>query len=246
MLPPENSEPVNAESEAPGAFPKTRWSLVLDAQENNPAALATLCSAYWFPLYCYARRRGMPDAEDLVQSFFERLLSREILGKARRERGKLRNFLLRSFTNFAAEEWRKQGAQKRDGGKPVLEIDALSIEERYALEPHDATTPELEYERAWAREVLRQALEKLSATYATAGRAGLFGALRPQLAEGSADESYQQIAATLGMSEGSVRFAAFELRRRYRAALHEIVAETVASVPEVEAELAHMRRLFQH
>ncbi len=236
---------MSAESETRGAFPQTRWSVVLDAQGNDPEALATLCGAYWFPLYCYARRRGMADAEDLVQAFFERLLSREILGQARKERGKLRSFLLRAFTNFAAEEWRKQGAQKRGSGKAALEIDALSAEERYALEPHDGTTPELEYERAWAREVLRQALNKLDATYTAAGKGGLFGALRPQLAEGAADQPYQQIAASLGMSEGAVRFAAFELRRRYRAALHEIVAETVATMQEVEAELTHMRRLFQ-
>ena len=189
---------------------------------------------------------GIADAEDLTQAFFERLLLRDVLCHARQERGKLRNFLLRSLTNFAAEEWRKRGAQKRGSGQPVLEIDALSAEERYALEPHDATTPDLEYERAWARELLRQALDKLAADYKEVSNEEVFGALRDQLAEGSADQSYQNIAAALGMSEGSVRFAAFKLRQRYRAALREIVAETVTSMEEVEAELAHLRTLFQH
>ena len=142
---PSSVQPEDASQEAAAcaAFPKTRWSVVLEAQDDDPAALAALCSAYWFPLYSYARRRGMADAEDLTQSFFERLLSREVLGHARRERGRLRNFLLRSLTNFAAEEWRKRGAQKRGGGQPVLEFDALSAQERYALEPHAATTPEM-------------------------------------------------------------------------------------------------------
>jgi len=219
--------------------------MVLEAQDDDPAALAAFCRAYWYPLYSFARRMGVDDPEDLVQSFFERLLSRDVLGHARRERGKLRNFLLRSFTNFAAEEWRKSGAQKRGSGQPALEIDALLADERYAVEPHDATTPELEYQRAWARELLRQAMEKLGNAYAAAGNRGIFEALRDQLAEGSADRSHQQIAASLGMTEGSVRFAAFKLRRRYRAVLQEIVAETVTSLDEVEAELAHLRTLFQ-
>jgi RNA polymerase sigma-70 factor (ECF subfamily) len=246
MPTPENPDHASPEAGAPAAFPKTRWSVVLDAQENDPAALATLCGAYWYPLYSYARRMGIAEAEDLTQSFFERLLLRDVLAHARRERGKLRNFLLRSLTNFAAEEWRKRGAQKRGSGQPALEFDALSAKERYALEPHDATTPELEYERAWAREILRQALDKLGAAYKEAGNDEVFGALRDQLVEGSTDQSYESIAASLGMTEGSIRFAAFKLRQRYRAALREIVAETVTGMEEVEAELAHLRTLFQH
>lgn len=220
---------------------------MIGAQEDDPAALATLCRAYWFPLYCFARRTGrsVPDAEDLTQAFFERLLARDLLEQARRERGKLRNFLLRSFENFAAEEWRKQGAQKRGNGQPLLEIDALSTEERLALEPRSDVTPEREYERAWARELLRQALGQLGAAYTQAGNGAVFQALREQLGDGSGERSYAAIAAELGVSEGSARFAAFKLRQRYRAVLHEIVANTVASEDEVEAELAHLRTLFR-
>ena len=185
------------------------------------------------------------DAEDLTQSFFERLLSRDILGQARRERGKLRTFLLRAFSNFATEYWRRQNAQKRGSGQPLVEIDALQLEERFALEPHDNITPEVEYERAWARELLRQALEKLGVYYEAVGKGAIFHALRDQLADGTSDYSYQVIANSLGLTEASARFAAFKLRQRYRAILHEIVAETVADDGEVEEELVHLRALFQ-
>jgi hypothetical protein len=47
------------------------------------------------------------------------------------------------------------------------------------------------------------------------------------------------------MTEASVRFAAFKLRQRYRAALKEIVAETVLTEEEVNEELAHLGILFQ-
>ena len=58
------------------AFPQTRWSMVLEAQARDPAALGELCRAYWYPLYCYARRltSSPEDAEDLTQGFFAMLL----------------------------------------------------------------------------------------------------------------------------------------------------------------------------
>ena len=244
---PSDPKQENARSEPGGGFPNTRWSVILDAQNDDPAALSSFCRAYRFPLYSFARRWGssVADAEDLTQSFFERLLSKDILGQVRRERGKLRTFLLRSFTNFATEYRRRQNAQKRGGGQPMLEIDALELEERYALEPHDNITPDVEYERAWARELLRQALVKLGSSYEATGKGDLFRLLRDQLADGTCDRPYQGIADSLGLTEASARYAAFKLRQRYRAILHEIVADTVADEAEVEEELIHLRALFR-
>ena len=42
-------------------------------------ALASLCEAYWYPLYAFIRRRGSPPepAEDLTQEFLLALACRE-------------------------------------------------------------------------------------------------------------------------------------------------------------------------
>ncbi|MBC7818169.1 MAG: hypothetical protein IAG10_14880 [Planctomycetaceae bacterium] len=61
-------------------FATTRWSLVQAAAggRETPAreALGTLCETYWFPLYAFARRRGLSpvEAEDRTQSFFSFVL----------------------------------------------------------------------------------------------------------------------------------------------------------------------------
>jgi hypothetical protein len=61
-------------------FASTRWSVVVAAGQNNSPealeALATLCRAYWYPLYAYARRHlpAADDAQDLTQAFFAQLL----------------------------------------------------------------------------------------------------------------------------------------------------------------------------
>ena len=65
----------------PQSFQTTRWSLVRRAVGAGDAqALATLCDAYWYPIYAYVRRsgHGPHDAEDLTQGLFARLLEKEI------------------------------------------------------------------------------------------------------------------------------------------------------------------------
>ena len=84
-------------------FPPTLWSVVLLAGQNSSAqsheALATLCRAYWFPLYAYLRRQGKspPDAEDLTQGFMLHLMEKDTLSRVEREKGKFRSFLLVSL-----------------------------------------------------------------------------------------------------------------------------------------------------
>jgi DNA-directed RNA polymerase specialized sigma24 family protein len=60
-------------------FSTTHWSVVLEAgalqDSRADASLEELCSTYWHPIYCFARRRGQgpEDAQDLTQEFFKRL-----------------------------------------------------------------------------------------------------------------------------------------------------------------------------
>src|SRR5450432_1554098 len=94
----------------PGArvFATTRWTVVLRAggptSEGSAAALELLCRTYWYPLYSFARRSGVPahDAEDLTQSFFAYLLEKDAIARASRERGRFRSFLLAAFKNSHA------------------------------------------------------------------------------------------------------------------------------------------------
>lgn len=83
----------------PRRFMTTRWSLVLAAGDpTSPGfqrALATLCEAYWHPVYLFVRRSGYTsdDARDLTQTFFARMLENELLSEAQPHRGRFRSFL---------------------------------------------------------------------------------------------------------------------------------------------------------
>ena len=97
------------------AFVTTHWSVVLTAQGRSPAAeaaLETLCRAYWKPLYAFVRRQGyqIEEAEDLTQEFFARLLERRDFDAVRKEKGRLRSYLLVSLKHFSrtSENGRRQ------------------------------------------------------------------------------------------------------------------------------------------
>jgi len=64
---------TNPDRTISGSFPTTHWSLVVKAgspaSPQAKAALEELCSAYWYPIYAFVRRKGNdPDrALDLTQ-----------------------------------------------------------------------------------------------------------------------------------------------------------------------------------
>jgi DNA-directed RNA polymerase specialized sigma24 family protein len=231
-------------------FATTRWSVVL-AATGEPGlgareALEKLCGVYWFPLYGFVRSKGFSphDAEDLTQQFFLRFLASDALFAVSKERGRFRAFLLASLNHFLANEWDRLRAQKRGGGKIPFSFDAASAEERLRMEPVTDLTPELLYERRWARMLLHSVLERLRAEMVAGGKSTLFDTLRGFLSDTRETLSYSQAAARLGMTEPAARKAVQRLRSRYRELLRQEVAQTVASPHEIESELRHLFAVF--
>jgi len=110
------------------SFTTTHWSVVLEAQGESPAAqeaLEKLCHTYWWPLYGYVRRQGYSpeEAQDLTQGFFASLLERKDLDAVRREKGRLRSYLLTSLKNFLAKAKRRELAIKRGEGRALVPLE---------------------------------------------------------------------------------------------------------------------------
>ena len=177
---------VNADRPATASFPTTHWSLIIKAgtpaSSQARAALEELCSAYWYPLYAFIRRKGnAPDrALDLTQDFFARLLEKDILTAVDQRKGRFRAFLQVACKNFLIDAWR----QKREVSATALPIDARTAEGRYVIEPADNMTPERLFDRAWAFTLLDRVLTLLAAEYAESNRAELFNQLKIVLTEG--------------------------------------------------------------
>jgi RNA polymerase sigma-70 factor (ECF subfamily) len=225
------------------AFTTTHWSVVLEAQGESPAAqgaLEKLCNTYWRPIYSFVRRQGIgpADAEDLTQGFFASLLEHRNLDAVRKERGRLRSYLLGALKYFLADERRRGMAIKRGKGQHLIPLEELRGHEW--VEPADPVTAELIYERRWASTVLERVLHLLKDEYRRAGNAALFDSLK-ELLPGEPDApSQKDVAAQLGMTENAVRQAFHRFRQRYQSLLREEIAHTVATPGDIEDELRHL------
>src|SRR6267143_1582743 len=116
------------------AFTTTHWSVVLEAQGESPAAreaLEKLCRTYWRPIYAFLRRQGVgpEEAEDLTQGFFAQLLERRSLSAVRKEKGRLRSYLLGALKYFLADERRRAMAIKLGSGLRPIPLEDLRANE---------------------------------------------------------------------------------------------------------------------
>jgi RNA polymerase sigma factor (sigma-70 family) len=221
--------------------------VVLKAQGPTPAAQAALeklCRTYWRPIYAFVRRQGTQpeEAKDLTQSFFALLLERRDLDTVRKEKGRLRSYLLTSLKHFLANERNRAMAIKRGEGRRFIPLDQLHERERAGFEPTKTLTPDQIFERRWAMTVLNQVLARLEAEYHAAGSAlaSLFDRLQKVLMDEPGNTSQGEIARELGMTENAVNQAFHRLRRRYRDLLREEVAHTVMVPLDIEDELRHL------
>ena len=242
-MPAPASQPDPASSPNRDIFVTTRWTLVLAAGRQSSAdserALAELCQSYWYPLYIYVRRQGhsREDAEDLVQSFFARVLEKNYLEGLSAERGKFRAFLLATLKHFLANERDKARRQKRGGRVPHLSLDWQSADERFRLDPPDCRTPDREFDRAWALALLERVITRLTDECAATGKGPFFEQCRSYLMLGEKAIPHAEAARVLGMEEGAVRVAVSRLRKRYRQLLREEIAQTLSDPAQADEEL---------
>jgi RNA polymerase sigma-70 factor (ECF subfamily) len=237
--------PAAAGHHVPAAFTTTHWSVVLEAQGRSPAAheaLEKLCRTYWRPVFGFVRRQGAraEEAEDLTQGFFALLLERRDFDTVRKEKGRLRSYLLTSLKHFLTNERNRARAIKRGEGQRWISLDQLSERERPGFEPTDTSTADQIYERRWAWALMDQVMNRLGDEYRTAGNVVLFERLKALLTEETDRPSQGQIADELAMTENAVNQAFHRLRERYRQLLREEIAHTVMAPGDIEDELRHL------
>src|SRR6266481_2635590 len=223
----------------PVAFATTHWSVVVEAQSESPAAqeaLEKLCRIYWRPIYSFARRQGIrpEEPQDITQGFFAQLLERRSLSAVRKEKGRLRSYLLGALKYFLADEQRRAMAIKRGKGQRLISLDELRSEEQIEMEPTHQVTADMINERRWALTVLERVLSRLKEEYRAADNAALFDALKELLPDELGSPSQAEIAARLGMTENAVRQAFYRFRQRYQSLLREEIAHTVATPGDIE------------
>lgn len=245
---PEN-QPATSTSEGSGSFPLTMWEVVRAAAEGGDktsfVAISSLCERYREPLLVFARSLvGADQAEDFLQGFLVRMVDPSFYARIKPERGRFRSFLRVCLKNYVADQIDKQKAQRRggdaqvqsmqetdEGGHPMLELAA------------DTSTPDLDFDRAWAKSVLERSLGALNSEN-QGHRRDRFLAARDILTGEGPEIAYAELAQRVGMTEGSFRVLVHRLKKRLRAIVEEEVRATVASAEDAATELDYLVSLW--
>lgn len=225
-------------------FPATRWTTwVGPAQREDPAALASLLSAYCRPLRRFLMRKWRMSEEragDLVQGFLtDKVLEKKMLGAADRGRGKFRTFLLAALTNYAIDQFRRE---RRDPASAPFEAAANTAD-------HAADSPEAAFDREWARQIIARALEGMEAECLAKDRPDVWEVFQQRIVnpilEGQPEMPYEDLVARFRLKSPA---AAFNLlvtgKRMFTRHLRATVGEYVSDEAEVDSELAELRRLL--
>ena len=233
------------------SFPKTRWSLVLQAGEENTKvaqrALEELCSMYWQPIYIYIRGRGwkVEEAQDLTQGFFAHFLKQDSLRQANHELGKLRSYLLGAVKNFLATEYRKMNTEKRGGHIDFLSLDHQDGERQWEELAAKGGTPEDLYEKMWTQTLIAGVIAQLEAKYHATGKEIVFKALRPILTNEESLKPQRVLARELGTSLAAIKVEVFRLRQRFRELLEIEIAQTLDEQEEVAEEVRYLLAIWE-
>lgn len=215
---PTTSHPVTSPARTPQV---TRWSMVLAAAGDDPAAreaLGWLFRQYWPVLVAHVQRRGWRDADDRVQDFFAHLLQRGSLAQVDRHRGRFRSWLFTCLDHHLANYAEAQAAQCRGGGVP-----------HEPLREEVAESPAVAFDRAWALAVLAEAQGRLAQEATTPDQRRRLEVLQPFLAAPGDQAAYAAAGSTLGIPEGAAKVAVHRLRGRFRAQVEAVIAETLES-----------------
>jgi RNA polymerase sigma-70 factor (ECF subfamily) len=233
-------------------FMTTRWSIVLSCSDSATdgqkadAALAELCKIYWRPVFAFICRKGhsVPDAQDLTQEFFGKVIKGRLMQSADRNKGRFRSLLLKAVQRFLHDQGDKRQARKRGGDLCFVSWDDWMTEAPSHLSITEQESgnwsPERIFDVRWAETVVERALRRLGDECEKHGRRRVFDVLSSYLTADREEVSYANFAKVLGLQETAVKNLVHRLRERYRALLREEVAETVGGTNEIDDELRYL------
>lgn len=232
-------------------FVTTRWSLLRNRSapssriEANPA-MAHLCQIYWRPIFTFIYRRGYspPDAQDLTQDFFLRILEGNLLQSADPKRGRFRSLLLKSLQNFLIDAAVKRRRHKRGGGVQFVSLETWMADApsqlALPLAALESSPPESLFDAGWAAAIAGEALRRLRMECESKGRRRVFEVLQGYLATERGEICYEDLSRALGVPEPSVKSLLHHFRVRYRSLLRDEIAKTVESEANVDDEIRYL------
>ena len=224
-----------------GPFPTTHWSLLGRAAGQDAGArrlaLTELLMRYQPAMRAHVARRfgrtlRADQIDDVVQGFITRhILEKDLLSRADRGRGRFRALLCTALDRYVIGELRR----RRHG---VVSLDDV------LPEADKSPGPDQEFNIAWARQVIDEALARMQARCA-GSRPELWGLFETRLIgpilSGTPAPPYAQLVAQYGFASPMQAMNALVTAKRwFREALASVIAEYAGDRAEVEAEVSDL------
>ena len=227
---------------SPGGFAATSWTLVHRVQSDHQA-LDEILTRYLPPLRNYllrTKRLSEDLVDDVLQEFVvSRVLAKDLISKANRERGKFRTFLLSSLNHFLIDYWRHANAAKRAADQAPVALDEGEIGENQARDQFDAE---------WATEIVRETLHRVWRHFLDQGELSiwyvlLYRELLPAFSAAS-QISFEDLQSRYQFDTvHQVRNKLTTAKRRCRAVWEEVIGE-YATDDDLVAEMGEIQLIL--
>lgn len=244
------------ENDQQPGFPSTHWSSIIAAgqmeTEEGLRALGNLLSRYEPALTSYLRRKFFyndDEAKDLFHDFvLHNVLRKELITRARPMKGyQFRKFLLCTLHTFAVSEYRRKTALKRKPASGLRSLEELTEGETNAFESAQSQ----DFDVAWARGVLGEALKRMHAECKSTNRPDVWGVfenrlLRPML-DGRESQSYEQLVLQFGLkSPAQAHNVLVTAKRTFTRCLQQAVAEYAPDAGAVDLEIRELQIILSN
>jgi hypothetical protein len=222
--------------EGTSQFQTTQWTQ-LRKSELSSIVIGELYLKYRKPLHRFLLRRGFNKdcAKDLIHGFFtDKVLGQDLFDKADQSKGRFRSFLLRAVWNYAIDQKRKE---KR----------SLSLQGDQDI-PTTEGNPLHEFNRVWADEILKAALQELKHECCTHGKQMHWEVFSQWLLEHQPTEEKQslaEIADRFGLKKTSQAYSIIaHTKTRFQRILRRRLQRHVRSEHDIDQEILELLRAF--
>jgi RNA polymerase sigma-70 factor (ECF subfamily) len=225
------------------SFPTTHWSLIAGAGTNGSdattrQALQELLRRYLPALRSHLilrKRIESNRSDDILQAFLtDKVLTRRLLHKADRAKGRFRTFLLTALDRYAANQLAADRAKKRSDAQ----ISELAVEPAVS----DGRSPTREFEIAWARQVINQAIAQFRRECEASGRSDLWGLFEARLLmpllNGAESPGYEELVERFGFASPSqASNALVTAKRGFVRAVRAVIGQYERNEQDIDNEI---------
>ncbi len=234
-------------------FPPTEWPLVSAAGQGEAAAkqaaLSTLLCRYLpvLKVHLAGQYRVTEDvAADWLQSFvLKKVLERDLIAQADRNRGKFRTFLLRSLHNFVIQQMRHEQAGKRSPAESLVPLHELQESDMAEIPSQQAES----FDVAWARGVLAEAIRRMESHCLSGNRKPIWNVFECRILKPLFDEvaplPYEELVAQFGLeSPAQASNLLITAKRMFGRFLRSVIAEYAQGDEEIETEIQELKAIL--